>query len=132
MIKALGELDELVGKKNIAVTSAFIGQHPSLFSTSPIYLFISVPQEAVVQVQIHEEYEESMEKLKEKVGAKLRIIMPDVKLSFEPIQLTDKILSRSSPTPIEVRLSGRNKKLNEAYAHKVSEKLKAMPYTRDV
>ena len=35
--------------------------------------------------------------------------MPDVALSFEPIELTDKILSQGSPTPIEVRIENRIK-----------------------
>jgi multidrug efflux pump subunit AcrB len=58
--------------------------------------------------------------------------MPDVKLSFEPIELTDKILSQGSPTPVEVRLSGRNKKLNEEYANKVIDKLRQITYLRDI
>jgi multidrug efflux pump subunit AcrB len=132
MLKALHNLDELVGKKNILVTSAFVGQHPALFSTSPIYLFMPAPNEAVVQVQLSEEYKEDLDKLKERIREKLSTTMPDVKLSFEPIQLTDKILSQGSPTPIEVRLAGRNKKLNEVYAQKVIDKLKAIPYLRDV
>jgi multidrug efflux pump subunit AcrB len=55
-----------------------------------------------------------------------------MQLSFEPIELTDKILSQGSPTPIEVRFSGRNKKVNEQYARKMIEKLKQIPYLRDV
>src|SRR5690349_4373219 len=53
MVNALNALDSIVGKKNISVTSAYVGQHPALFSTSPIYLFMSGPHEAVVQVQLH-------------------------------------------------------------------------------
>jgi multidrug efflux pump subunit AcrB len=132
MLKALANLDELVGKKNITVTSAFVGQHPGLFSTSPIYLFMPGPNEAVVQVQLSEAYKEDLDKLKERIREKLGTTMPDVKLSFEPIQLTDKILSQGSPTPIEVRIAGRNKKLNEVYAQKVIDKLKGISYLRDV
>ena len=58
--------------------------------------------------------------------------MPDVRLSFEPIELTDKILSQGSPTPIEVRIAGKDKKLNEEYAYKVIDKLKQISYLRDV
>jgi multidrug efflux pump subunit AcrB len=58
--------------------------------------------------------------------------MPGVQLSFEPIELTDKILSQGSPTPIEVRIAGKDKKLNEAYAHKVIDKLQHIAYLRDV
>jgi multidrug efflux pump subunit AcrB len=132
MLKTLDALNGIVGNDNIAVTSAFIGQHPGLFSTSPIYLFMAGPHEAVLQVQLKEGYKADIDVLKEKIRQKLSATMPDVKLSFEPIQLTDKILSQGSPTPIEVRIAGRNKKLNEEYANKVIDKLKQISYMRDV
>jgi multidrug efflux pump subunit AcrB len=58
--------------------------------------------------------------------------MPDIKLSFEPIELTDKILSQGSPTPVEVRFSGRNKQNNELYAQKLMAELSKIPYLRDI
>lgn len=130
--KALEVLKETVGEKNIGITSAMVGQHPGLFSISPIYLFMSGPQEAVLQVSLAEGAHENLEDLKERFRKKMHEQVPDLHLSFEPIELTDKILSQGSPTPIEVRLSGRNKKVNEQYAFKVVEKLKQIPYLRDV
>lgn len=132
MVKALDILNEVVGKKNIAVTSAFVGAHPGQFSTSPIYLFMSGPQEGVLQVALDEDYKVNLDDLKEKFRNKVAEEMPDVKLSFEPIELTDKILSQGSPTPIEVKIAGKNKKQNEEYALKVIDKLKQIPYLRDV
>ncbi len=131
-IKALHLLEELVGKDNISVTSAFVGQHPGQFSTSPIYLFMSGPQEAVLQVALKETYKEKLDALKERFRRKMAEAMPDVKLSFEPIELTDKVLSQGSPTPIEVRITGKDKKINEQYADKVIEKLKQISYLRDI
>ncbi|MFT3674476.1 MAG: efflux RND transporter permease subunit [Chitinophagaceae bacterium] len=55
-----------------------------------------------------------------------------MRLSFEPIELTDKILSQGSPTPVEVRFSGRNKSVNESYAKKMVDELKKISYLRDV
>jgi multidrug efflux pump subunit AcrB len=132
VVKTLGVLNELVGKKNIAITSAFIGQHPAQFSTSPIYLFMSGPHEAVLQLQLADDYNMNLDELKEKIRHRMKESIPNFRLSFEPIELTDKILSQGSPTPIEVRLVGRNKTLNEQYAYKVIYKLKAIPYLRDV
>ena len=131
-IKALQILESMVGKENISVTSAFIGQHPGQFSTSPIYLFMSGPQEAVLQVALKESYKVKLDDLKETFRSKVKEAMPDVKLSFEPIELTDKVLSQGSPTPIEIRIEGKNKKINEEYADKVIEKLKQISYLRDV
>jgi multidrug efflux pump subunit AcrB len=132
MIGAIHILEELVGKENIAVTSAFVGQHPGQFSTSPIYLFMSGPQEAVLQVALKETYKEKLDLLKERFRRKMNAEMPDTKLSFEPIELTDKVLSQGSPTPIEVRITGKDKKLNEQYADKVIAKLNQISYLRDV
>ena len=132
MVKALHILEELVGKKNIAVTSAFVGSHPGQFSTGPIYLFMAGPQEGVLQVNLEPEYKVNLDDLKERLRKKIKDDMPDVNLSFEPIELTDKILSQGSPTPVEVRLLGKNKKLNEEYANKVIDKLNQISYLRDV
>jgi len=132
LVEMLKVLEELVGKENIAVTSSYVGQHPGQFSSSPIYLFMSGPQEAVLQVNLEEDYHENLDDLKERFRKKVKEVMPDVKLSFEPIELTDKILSQGSPTPIEVRILGKNKKLNEVYANKVVAKLNKIPYLRDV
>ncbi len=131
-IKALHILEELVGKENIAITSAFVGQHPGQFSTSPIYLFMSGPQEAVLQVALKETYKEKLDDLKERFRQRIKATMPDTRLSFEPIELTDKVLSQGSPTPIEVRITGKDKKINEQYAGKVIEKLNQIAYLRDV
>jgi len=132
VVKTLAILDTLVGKNNISITSAFIGQHPGLFSTSPIYLFMAGPQEAVLQVQLKEEYATNLEDLQDKFRDRMKADIPDTKLSFEPIQLTDKILSQGSPTPIEIKIAGKNKILNEEYANKIIEKLNKIPYLRDV
>ncbi len=131
-IRAIHILEELVGKENISVTSAFIGQHPGQFSTSPIYLFMSGPQEAVLQVALKESYKEKLDLLKERFRRKMNAEMPDTKLSFEPIELTDKVLSQGSPTPVEVRITGKDKKLNEQYADKVIARLNQISYLRDV
>ncbi|MDN3654568.1 efflux RND transporter permease subunit [Ferruginibacter paludis] len=132
VVKALAVLDTMAGKDNIAITSAFVGIHPGLFSTSPIYLFMAGPHEAVLQVQLKEDYKTNLEEFQDKFREKIKAAMPDIKLSFEPIQLTDKILSQGSPTPIEVKISGKNKEVNEEYANKLIEKLNKIPYLRDV
>jgi multidrug efflux pump subunit AcrB len=131
-IRLLHILDTIVGKDNISITSAFIGQHPGQFSISPIYLFTGGPHEAVLQVALKEDYKVNMDELKEKIRGQMAKAMPEVKLSFEPIELTDRILSQGSPTPVEVRISGRNKKLNEEYAHKLMGKLSQISYLRDI
>jgi len=132
MLRTLHILDTLVGHENIGVTSAMVGMHGGQFSTNPIYLFMAGPQESVLQVSLKEDYKVKMDDLKDEFREKIQKDMPDVKVSFEPIELTDKILSQGSPTPIEVKVSGKNKKLNEAFANRVIAQLQQIPYLRDV
>jgi len=131
-LKALHVLDSLVGQKNITITSTMVGSHPSSFSTNPIYLFMAGPQEAVMQVQLAESYKVDLDELKDRIRAAMKKALPDVKLSFEPIELTDKILSQGSPTPIEVAFTGKNKKQNVIFADKLVRKLDSINYLRDV
>jgi multidrug efflux pump subunit AcrB len=131
-LTALHVLDSLVGKQNIEITSCIVGTHPASFSTNPIYLFMAGPQEAVMQVQLAEGYKVNLDELKERIRHAYKKALPGVKLSFEPIELTDKILSQGSPTPIEVAFTGKNKKQNVIYADKMIRKLDSIDYLRDV
>lgn len=131
-LSTISIIKDIVGPQNVDITSAYVGQHPSLFSTNPIYLWMAGPQEAVLQVALNEHYKTNLDALKEKIRDRVGAETPDVRLSFEPIELTDKILSQGSPTPVEVRFSGRNKKNNEVYAQRLIAELKKIPYLRDV
>ncbi|MDB5144128.1 MAG: Multidrug efflux pump subunit AcrB [Mucilaginibacter sp.] len=131
-IHALRILEGLVGKQNIAITSSLVGTHPASFSTNPIYMFMAGPQEAVMQVQLAEGYKVNLDDLKERFRNAMKKEMPDIKMSFEPIELTDKILSQGSPTPIEVALTGKNKLQNQEFAAKIVNKLNGINYLRDV
>ncbi len=125
-------ITSILGNENVAITSAYVGQHPSLFSVNPIYLWMAGPQEAVLEVGLRPGFKTDLDALKERIRRRVSDSIPDVRLSFEPIELTDKILSQGSPTPIEVRFSGRDKKLNEMYAQKLIDKLNQISYLRDV
>jgi multidrug efflux pump subunit AcrB len=132
-VKATHILGDLVGKNNIAITSTMVGSHPSSFSTNPIYLFMAGPQEAVMQISLNEDYKvKNLDDLKERFRNAIHKEIPGINLSFEPIELTDKILSQGSPTPIEIALSGKNKLQNEQYAFKIMDRLKSVKYLRDV
>ncbi|KIO76854.1 acriflavin resistance protein [Pedobacter lusitanus] len=124
-------LKKLVGPEHVGITSVYVGQHPALFSVNPIYLFMGGPHEAVFQIAL-KDYHVNMDELKDKLRDEVKKQSPDLKLSFEPIELTDKVLSQGSPTPVEVRIAGKNKKINEEYAGKVAAELKKINYMRDV
>lgn len=126
----LEHLKNNVGADNIAISSVFIGQHPSSFAISPIYLYNAGPHEALMQVALKKSTGNSDE-LKDKLRAYYKEKMPELSISFEPIELTEKILSQGTSTPIEVRVSGMMKKMNRMYANKILAELKEIEYLRD-
>ncbi len=130
-LKVLEEIEKMVGKEHMGISSTFVGMHPSQFSVSPIYLFMAGSHEAVFQVSLKDFYAD-MDTFKDRLRAKILKRLPNVKLSFEPIELTDKILGQGSPTPIEIRLAGKDKKINAQYAKRLIDSLKRIPYFRDV
>ncbi|MDB5286739.1 MAG: acriflavin resistance protein [Mucilaginibacter sp.] len=131
-LHAIAAIKGITGKDNVAISSAYVGTHPNLFSLNPVFLWMAQPSEAVIQIALSDDYHPNLDELKEEIRHRIAKEIPDLKLSFEPIELTDKILSQGSPTPVEVRVSGRNKKLNEVYANKLINQLSKIDYLRDV
>ncbi|MFP9113842.1 efflux RND transporter permease subunit [Flavobacterium sp. RHBU_3] len=130
-LKVLKVIENTAGKDHIGISSVYVGTHPSLYSVSPIYMFMSGPHEAVFQVALkdmHTDMDAFKDLLRKNIGKEV----PGLTLSFEPIELTDKVLSQGSPTPVEIRIAGKNKKLNEEYANKIIAQLNKKDYFRDV
>ena len=128
--QVLAEIEDMTGKDHIKITSAFIGQHPSTFAVSPIYLYNAGPHEATLQVAFKNN-KLNLDELKDQIRTRLAEKMPEVSIAFEPIELTEKVLSQGATNPIEVRFSGMMKKRNEMYANKLLAKLKEFDYMRD-
>ena len=116
----------------IAISSAFVGLVPSSFGTSNLYIFNSGTHESVIQVNMDEHYKGKMEELKETLRSRIRQDHPEVKISFEPIELTEKIMAQGASTPIEVRVAGKNMEDIRHYSEKLVEGLKQVSFLRDV
>ncbi|HTI94535.1 MAG TPA: efflux RND transporter permease subunit [Puia sp.] len=116
----------------IAISSAFVGLVPSSFGTSNLYIFNSGTHESVIQINLDEHYKGKMEELKETLRSRIGQDHPEVKISFEPIELTEKIMAQGASTPIEVRVAGKNMEDIRHYSEKLVQGLKQIPYLRDV
>lgn len=132
LLQAVDILKKMVGEKNIDITSSFVGTHPSSYSTNPIYLFMAGPNEAVMQVNLKEDYKVNMDDFKERYRKLIHQQLPEVKMSFEPIDLTDKVMSQGAATPVEVAIMGKNLAESRPYAQKVLAEMKKIPYLRDI
>ena len=119
-------------KGHVAISSAYVGIVPSSFGSSNLYIFNSGTHEAVIQVNLDEGYKVQIEDLKETLRKNILARFPNLRLSFEPIELTDKIMSQGANTPIEVRVAGKNIGEIKDYSSKLEAKLRQVPFLRDV
>ena len=73
-----------------------------------------------------------IERLKERLRSELATQLPGVRLSFEPADIINEVMSFGSPTPVDVSVSGPNLAENRAYAEKIAQELAKMPSLRDL
>lgn len=117
---------------HVAISSAYVGLIPSSYGTSNLYIFNSGTHEAVLQVNLDEDYKVKIDDLKDELRRRITADIPGIRLSFEPIDMTEKIMSQGAATPIEIRVAGKDMKQIEGYANRLVDQLKDIPYLRDV
>ncbi len=129
--QVLAIIDTIVGG-HVAISSAFVGPVPTNFGSSNLYVFNSGTQEGVLQVNLDEKYKVNIDELKDRIRKQITERIPEMKLSFEPIDLTEKIMSQGASTPIEVRVAGRDMKQIGDYAGRLVGEMRRIPFLRDV
>ncbi|HVS93900.1 MAG TPA: efflux RND transporter permease subunit [Mucilaginibacter sp.] len=117
---------------HVAITSGYVGIVPSSFGSSNLYIFNTGTQEAVIQVELDPDYKMNMDELKDALRHNIAKEIPEMRITFEPIDMTEKIMSEGASTPIEVQVAGKDMQQIEGFADKVVNKLKQIPYLRDV
>jgi len=117
---------------HVAVSSSYVGLIPSSYGTSNLYIFNSGTQEAVLQINLDENYKVNLDDLKDELRKNILAKYPGVHISFEPIELTEKIMAQGAATPIEVRVAGKNFPDIKRWAGELTERLKKIDYLRDV
>ncbi|TDN40608.1 efflux RND transporter permease subunit [Hymenobacter sp. UV11] len=130
--QVLAIIDKLVGHQNVEISSAFVGLTPSSYGTSNLYVFNAGPHEATLQVALNEDLKVNMDDFKDRLRAAVTKAIPGESLSFEPIELTEKIMSQGASTPIEVQVGGKSLGDGKAFADKLLAKMKSVPYLRDL
>src|SRR6201996_5198846 len=127
----LGLIDSTV-HGHVAISSAYVGLVPSSFGSSNLYIFNSGTHESVLQLNLDEDYKVKIEDLQEELRHRIADKSPDLRISFEPIELTDKIMAQGANTPIEVRVAGKNMGDIKTYSGKLLARLREIPFLRDV
>ena len=158
-MQALEAIKKKVGPDNVAISVGYVGLIPSSYPINTIFLWTSGPEEAVLRVALKPNSGVRVEELKQALRQDLPAILEDwlrhrlqeeklpadviaqrvsgLKLSFEPADIVNEVMSFGSPTPVEVAVSGiafsgpdRVKHL--AYVEKVRAALARVPSLRDL
>jgi multidrug efflux pump subunit AcrB len=117
---------------HVEISSGYIGLVPSSYGSSNLYIFNTGTHEAVLQVNLDEKYKVNLDELKDALRKNIAYALPELKITFEPIDMTEKIMSQGASTPVEVQIAGKDMQQIEGYANKVVSKLKQINYLRDV
>lgn len=131
-VKKLLEVVDEVSEGNLAVSSAYVGVVPTNYATTNLYVSTSGSNDAVIKVALNNDYHVNMQDFKEQLRTTVAEKIPDLTLSFEPADLTEKLMSQGAYTPIEVQVAGRDMKQIEGYANKLVTQLTHVPFLRDV
>ena len=132
MTREVLQLLDSITNKHVEITSAYVGMMPPNYATCNLYVFNSGYNETSLQIQLDKHFKMDKDKFQELFRNTVKNKLPNVKVSFEPIELTEKIMSQGAATPIEVEVGGKDIHDIEEYANRLAGKLKQVPYMRDV
>jgi multidrug efflux pump subunit AcrB len=131
-LKAMEVIKDLVGPKNVEITTGFIGVQTPSYPINTIYLFASGQHEAVIGVSLKASAPAVTDDLKEQLRHELKKALPDVAVSFEAADIISHVMSFGSPTPIEVAVQGPQLAASRAFAEKVHAELVKVDALRDL
>jgi multidrug efflux pump subunit AcrB len=150
--EALNVIKDEAGADNVDITVGWVGVVPPSFPINSIYLWTGGSDEALVRValkpgRVH------LEQLKARLRDRLNAHLPQwleekwlregvppgraaaarqVRLSYEPADIVNEVMSFGSPTPVEIQVSGTKMADNLAYAEKVRQELAKVPAIKDL
>jgi multidrug efflux pump subunit AcrB len=152
-LKALQEIKEAVGPDNVKITVSYVGVVSPNYPINNVYLWTSGPEEAVLRVALKPgaaRIEQLKERLRNETQLRLRDWLRDrltaegltkeaaaerargLRLSFEPADIVNEVMSFGSPTPVEVVVSGPKLAESRAFAEKVHAQLEGIESLRDL
>src|SRR5436309_8323545 len=131
-LKAMDVIKDLVGPKNVEITTGFIGVQSPNYPINTIFLFASGQHEAVIGVSLKPSAPPVTEELKEQLRHELKKALPDVAVSFEAADIISQVMSFGSPTPIEVAVQGPSLAVTRGFAEKLHAELAKVSSLRDL
>jgi multidrug efflux pump subunit AcrB len=130
--QALQLINEELGAGNVDLTLGYVGMIHSNYPVNAVYQWSRGPEEAILYVGLKRGLNIRNEDLKERLRKRLSAAMPEVRLSFEPSDIVNDVMSFGSATPVEIAVSGPAMADNRQYAEKLRAQLAKIPFLRDL
>ncbi|HLW67592.1 MAG TPA: efflux RND transporter permease subunit [Gemmataceae bacterium] len=153
-LEALKVIEDEAGKDNVLTNIGYVGIVPPSFPINAVYHWSGGSEEIVLRVALKPGRKESTEELKTRLRTKLDAHLKEwlaqkwlnegipegratqraqeLRLSFEPADIINTVMSFGSPTPVEVAVHGPNLADNRAHAEKVLAELQKIPSLKDL
>jgi multidrug efflux pump subunit AcrB len=151
--EAVRQIELDVGPDKLETSVGYVGVAPSSYPINAVYSWTSGPEEAVLRlafkkgsVRVEELKSRLRRELPQQLGDWLKAKIIDeggdpedaekraaqIRLSFEPADIVNEVMSFGSPTPVEVVVYGPNIADNKAHAAKVRAELEQITAIRDL
>lgn len=139
----------------VDLSLGYVGVVASSYPINAVYLWMGGPHESAIRIAMKSgpvRIEELKARLRDKLPQHLRewtaarwkgppFDLPpelvdervrELRLSFEPADIVNEVMSFGSPTPVEVQVAGSNVAANRAYAEKLFAELARIPAMKDL
>src|ERR1019366_1505766 len=154
-VKALEIISDKVGADNVTITVGYVGTIPSSFPINAVFQWMSGPEEAILRIALKPGSGIATETLKEDLRKELPLKLEELlrprlqaervtteqiderirnlRLSFEPADIVNQVMSFGTPTPVEVVVSSPPDKFASGldYAEKLKIELEKIESLRD-
>ena len=122
---------QIVGKGNIQISSAFVGTQPSSYPINNIHLWTSGPQEAVIKIKLVKGIM-PIQDFQERLRSEVRMNMPGASISFEPGDIVEQVLNLGSTTPVDIIVINKNLTSGKRAADALLKRLSLVAELRDL
>jgi len=131
-LEMLDLVKQEVGADNVALTLGYVGMIHSNFPVNAVYQWSRGPEEAILYVDLDEKSGVRVEELKERLRQRVAKDFPELRVSFEPSDIVNEVMSFGSSTPIEIAVSGPSLPDSRDFADKLRAELAQIPALRDI
>ena len=127
----LAIVDREAGKGNVALSMGLVGVHAPNYPVNLIHLWNGGPEEGWLVFQLKQGSGVVVSDLEEKLRTAFAAELPALRISFEPADITSRVMAFGSNTPIEVAVNGSDLTVSKAYADKILAEMRRIPELRD-